>query len=90
MVQLESEQIIFAQSPFQSFTHWHDKRVLVVGQGDMKKIAEDLGFKHVYTMEQVAEAWPLLNMVNHENRVIVVSLCNLRAHCPTLIAKMVL
>lgn len=47
-------------------------RVLVVGQGDMKKIAEDLGFKHVYTMEQVAEAWPLLDMVNHENRKIVV------------------
>lgn len=64
--------MIFAPSPFQSFTHWHDMRVLVVGQGDMKKIAEDLGFKHVYTMEQVAEAWPLLDMVNHENRKIVV------------------
>ncbi|VDL59338.1 unnamed protein product [Hymenolepis diminuta] len=68
---LEPEQVIFAPSPFQSFTRWHDKRVLVVGQGDMKKIAEDLGFKYVYTMEQVAEAWPLLDMVNHENRKVV-------------------
>ncbi|VDK45023.1 unnamed protein product [Taenia asiatica] len=70
-IDLQPEQVIFAPSPFQSFTHWHDMRVLVVGQGDMKKIAEDLGFKHVYTMEQVAEAWPLLDMVNHENRKIV-------------------
>ncbi|CDS40148.1 cat eye syndrome critical region protein 5 [Echinococcus multilocularis] len=70
-IELKPEQVIFAPSPFQSFTHWHDMRVLVVGQGDMKKIAEDLGFKHVYTMEQVAEAWPLLDMVNHENRKIV-------------------
>ncbi|KAM3188322.1 hypothetical protein ACTXT7_000443 [Hymenolepis weldensis] len=68
---LEPEQVIFAPSPFQSFTHWHDKKVLVVGQGDMKKIAEGLGFKYVYTMEQVAEAWPLLDMVNHENRKVV-------------------
>ncbi|VDO04493.1 unnamed protein product [Rodentolepis nana] len=71
---LEPEQVIFAPSPFQSFTNWHDKRVLVVGQGDMKKIAEGLGFKYVYTMEQVAEAWPLLDMVNHENRKIVVTI----------------
>lgn len=74
-MQLEPEQVIFAPSPFQSFTHWHDKKVLVVGQGDMKKIAEGLGFKYVYTMEQVAEAWPLLDMVNHENRKVVVSGC---------------
>ncbi|VUZ54207.1 unnamed protein product [Hymenolepis diminuta] len=70
-IDLEPEQVIFAPSPFQSFTRWHDKKVLVVGQGDMKKIAEDLGFKYVYTMEQVAEAWPLLDMVNHENRKVV-------------------
>ncbi|KAL5970177.1 Haloacid dehalogenase-like hydrolase domain-containing 5 [Taenia solium] len=70
-IDLQPEQVIFAPSPFQSFTHWHDMQVLVVGQGDMKKIAEDLGFNHVYTMEQVAEAWPLLDMVNHENRKIV-------------------
>ncbi|VDD79915.1 unnamed protein product [Mesocestoides corti] len=67
-IDLEPEQVIFAPSPFQSFMHWHDKRVLVVGQGDMKAIAEGLGFTCVYTMEQVAEAYPLLDMVNHDNR----------------------
>ena len=71
-MQVDPEQVIFAPSPFRSFVHWHDKRVLVVGQGDMRQMAEDLGFKHVFTLEQVAEAWPLLDMVNHENRRTVV------------------
>ncbi len=71
-MQLDLDQVIFAPSPFRSFMHWHDKLVLVLGQGDMKLIAEDLGFTNVITMEQVAEAYPLLDMVNHENRKTVV------------------
>ena len=38
----------------------------------MKEKAGDLGFTNVYTIDQVAEAWPLLDMVNHENRKTVV------------------
>lgn len=72
LLKLELDQIILAPSPFRSFMHWHDKRVLVLGQGDMKAIAEDLGFTNVITMDQVTEAYPLLDMVNHENRKTVV------------------
>ncbi|VDK76163.1 unnamed protein product [Dibothriocephalus latus] len=72
-IQLELEQIIFAPSPFKSFAQWHHHKVLVVGQGDVREWASDLGFTDVYTMDQVAKAYPLLDMVDHENRKIVVS-----------------
>ncbi|BHF59051.1 Haloacid dehalogenase-like hydrolase domain-containing 5 [Sparganum proliferum] len=67
-IQLEPEQIIFAPSPLKSFAQWHNHKVLVLGQGNVTEWASDLGFTDVYTMDQVAKAYPLLDMVDHENR----------------------
>lgn len=62
-----------APSPFLSFSHWHEHKVLVIGQGDMKTIAKDLGFTDVYTIDQITKAYPLLDMVDHSNRKTIVS-----------------
>ncbi|XP_077435027.1 haloacid dehalogenase-like hydrolase domain-containing 5 isoform X4 [Vanacampus margaritifer] len=52
-------------SPLQTLTAFHDKCVLVSGQGPITDIARTLGFKKVVSMEQLREQHPLLDMVDH-------------------------
>jgi len=67
-VEVSSDQMILAPSPLIMFNDLHDKFCLVVGQGDILEIANDLGFKKVCTVEQIAEAYPLLDVADHDNR----------------------
>ncbi|PAA53291.1 hypothetical protein BOX15_Mlig012684g2 [Macrostomum lignano] len=68
---ISPEQCIHSQSPLAVFTKWHNKRVLFVGQGPILEIAADLGFTKVFTTDDVKEAYPLLDMVDHKNRAAV-------------------
>uniref|UniRef100_A0A1I8IS38 Cat eye syndrome critical region protein 5 n=1 Tax=Macrostomum lignano TaxID=282301 RepID=A0A1I8IS38_9PLAT len=54
-VQVSPDQCIHSQSPLSVFTKWHHKRVL-------------LGFTNVCELEDVKKAYPLLDMVDHNNR----------------------
>ncbi|XP_061147254.1 haloacid dehalogenase-like hydrolase domain-containing 5 isoform X5 [Syngnathus typhle] len=54
-----------ACSPLQTLTNFHDKCVLVSGQGPITDIAHSLGFKKVVSMDQLREQYPLLDMVDH-------------------------
>lgn len=67
-VQVTADQCIQAQGPLEVFTSLHEKHCLIVGQGKILDIADELGFKNVCTVEQIAEAYPLLDMVDHDNR----------------------
>ncbi|PAA52312.1 hypothetical protein BOX15_Mlig028892g3, partial [Macrostomum lignano] len=67
-VQVSPDQCIHSQSPLSVFTKWHHKRVLFVGQGPILEIAESLGFTNVCELEDVKKAYPLLDMVDHNNR----------------------
>jgi hypothetical protein len=60
--------MIQAQGPLEIFTKFHDKYCLVVGQGKIPEIAKELGFKNICSIEEVAQAYPLLDMVDHDNR----------------------
>lgn len=67
-IHVKTKQMIQAQGPLQVFSEFHDKFCLIIGQGFISEIARDLGFKRICTIEDVAEAYPLLDMVDHSNR----------------------
>ncbi|XP_068508421.1 haloacid dehalogenase-like hydrolase domain-containing 5 isoform X4 [Syngnathus scovelli] len=64
-VQISPDQVVLSYSPLQTLTNFHDKCVLVSGQGPITDIAHSLGFKKVVSMEQLREQYPLLDMVDH-------------------------
>ncbi|XP_052780881.1 haloacid dehalogenase-like hydrolase domain-containing 5 isoform X2 [Mya arenaria] len=72
-IQVALDQVIHAPTPARLLTEFHNKHVLVIGQEHRVEIANDLGFTQVCTMEDVARAYPLLDMVDHDNRERVAS-----------------
>uniref|UniRef100_A0A3Q3ATN8 Haloacid dehalogenase-like hydrolase domain-containing 5 n=1 Tax=Kryptolebias marmoratus TaxID=37003 RepID=A0A3Q3ATN8_KRYMA len=67
-VQISPEQVVLSHSPLRMLTSFHDKCVLVSGQGPVTHIAHTLGFQTVVTIEQLSEQFPLLDMVEHNRR----------------------
>ncbi|XP_024915847.1 haloacid dehalogenase-like hydrolase domain-containing 5, partial [Cynoglossus semilaevis] len=67
-VQITTEQVLLSHSPLQLLKTFHDKCVLLSGQGPVMEIANTLGFQKVVSMEQLAEHHPLLDMVDHNRR----------------------
>ncbi len=57
-----------SHSPLRLFTEYHNRHVLVVGQGPVREIASQLGFKSVTTVEQLRHAFPSLDAVDHKRR----------------------
>ncbi|CAF1551414.1 unnamed protein product [Rotaria magnacalcarata] len=68
-VTIHPEQVVLAQTPMKTLTDFHNKHVLISGQGSSEEIAKMIGFKSVTTVEKVCEAFPELDMVDHMNRV---------------------
>ncbi|XP_075066820.1 haloacid dehalogenase-like hydrolase domain-containing 5 [Mixophyes fleayi] len=66
--EVSSDQVILSHSPLRMFNRFHDKRVLVSGQGRVEEIAMDLGFKNVVTIEDLRRAYPLLDTVDESRR----------------------
>jgi len=67
-VEISKEQMIQSPSPLEVFEEYHDKFCLCVGQGKILEIAQDFGLKKLCTIEDIAAARPLLDVMNHENR----------------------
>ncbi|KFQ19330.1 Cat eye syndrome critical region protein 5, partial [Merops nubicus] len=65
---VSSEQVILSHSPLQLFSQFHQKCMLVAGQGPVEENAHNLGFKHVVTIEALRKAYPLLDMVDQSRR----------------------
>jgi HAD superfamily hydrolase (TIGR01456 family) len=70
-VQVPPEQVIHAPTPAKLLKEFHDKMTLVIGQEHRLEIAEDLGFTNTCTVDEIKAAYPLLDMVDHDNRVSV-------------------
>lgn len=70
-IKISADQVIHAPTPVKLLRQFHDKHVLVIGQEHRVEIAQDLGFSNLCTLDDVKEAYPLLDMVDHENRKIV-------------------
>lgn len=60
--------MILSHSPLKLFTEFHKKHCLISGQGPIAEIAKNLGFTKVTTIEQLSDAFPNLDMVDHRKR----------------------
>ncbi|XP_056595531.1 haloacid dehalogenase-like hydrolase domain-containing 5 [Triplophysa dalaica] len=67
-VEVSPEQVMLSHSPLRAFTQFHDMCVLVSGQGPVVDVAHNVGFKNVVTIDMLREAYPLLDMVDHNRR----------------------
>ncbi|KAK5873189.1 hypothetical protein PBY51_013822 [Eleginops maclovinus] len=67
-VQVSPEQVVLSHSPLQTLGDFHDKCVLVSGQGPVTDIAKTLGFRKVLSVQQLRDQHPLLDMVDHNRR----------------------
>ncbi|CAF4235577.1 unnamed protein product [Rotaria sordida] len=67
-VTIHPEQVVLAQIPMRTLTDFHNKHILISGQGQVEDIARMIGFKSITTIEKVCEAFPELDMIDHMNR----------------------
>ncbi|NXS64960.1 HDHD5 hydrolase, partial [Pandion haliaetus] len=67
-VPISQEQVMMSHSPLRMFKRYHEKCVLVSGQGPLLDIAQDLGFCRPITIETLREKHPLLDVVDHDRR----------------------
>ncbi|XP_013073010.2 haloacid dehalogenase-like hydrolase domain-containing 5 isoform X2 [Biomphalaria glabrata] len=67
-INITPEQVIHAPTPAKLLKEFHSKHTLVIGQEHRKEIAADLGFTNTCIIEDIKEAYPLLDMVDHANR----------------------
>ncbi|KAM4747402.1 haloacid dehalogenase-like hydrolase domain-containing 5 [Rhinophrynus dorsalis] len=67
-IEVSPDQIILSHSPMRMFQQFHDKCVLMSGQGPVEEIARDLGFRNVVTIDDLRAAYPLLDTVDHTRR----------------------
>lgn len=67
-VPIYADQVIQAPSPLTVYKEFHKKRVLFIGQDNTLDVAHSLGFVNAVTIDDVKAAYPLLDMVDHENR----------------------
>ncbi|CAM2117039.1 unnamed protein product [Caretta caretta] len=67
-VPISQDQVVMSHSPLRMFKRYHDKCVLVSGQGPLLDIAKYLGFCQPITIDILRETYPLLDMVDHDRR----------------------
>ncbi|XP_068169228.1 haloacid dehalogenase-like hydrolase domain-containing 5 [Antennarius striatus] len=67
-VEICPEQVMLSHSPLRIFTQFHKMRVLVSGQGPVMEVAENLGFQDVVTIDMLRDAYPLLDVIDHNRR----------------------
>ncbi|XP_066553899.1 haloacid dehalogenase-like hydrolase domain-containing 5 isoform X2 [Amia ocellicauda] len=67
-VSISQDQVMMSHSPLKMFKKYHDKCVLVSGQGPVLDITKNLGFSNTITIDMLREAFPLLDMVDHNRR----------------------
>lgn len=66
--EVTESQVVMAHSPLQMFHQFHDKQVLISGQGAIKEIAKELGFKKTTTIDELVKNYPSLDYVNMNKR----------------------
>ncbi|XP_012277658.1 haloacid dehalogenase-like hydrolase domain-containing 5 isoform X2 [Orussus abietinus] len=67
-IEVSEQQVIMAHSPLRLFKQFHDKQVLISGQGPINKIADELGFKKTTTIDELVKNFPSLDYVNMNKR----------------------
>ncbi|KAM4734245.1 haloacid dehalogenase-like hydrolase domain-containing 5 [Anableps anableps] len=67
-VEVSPDQVMLSHSPLRMFTQFHKMCVLVSGQGPVEEVAHKLGFEDVVTIDMLREAYPVLDVVDHNRR----------------------
>ncbi|XP_076865583.1 haloacid dehalogenase-like hydrolase domain-containing 5 isoform X2 [Brachyhypopomus gauderio] len=67
-IPISQDQVMMSHSPLRMFRKYHDKCVLVSGQGPVLDIAKNVGFTNVISIDMLRESFPLLDMVDHNRR----------------------
>lgn len=67
-VEVSPDQVMLSHSPLRMLTQFHKMRVLVSGQGPVEEVAHNLGFEDVVTIDMLREAYPVLDVVDHNRR----------------------
>ncbi|XP_062318005.1 haloacid dehalogenase-like hydrolase domain-containing 5 isoform X1 [Osmerus eperlanus] len=67
-VEVSPDQVMLSHSPLRMFSQFHNMCVLVSGQGQVVEVAHKLGFQNVVTVDMLREAYPLLDVVDHNRR----------------------
>ncbi|XP_049806005.1 haloacid dehalogenase-like hydrolase domain-containing 5 isoform X1 [Schistocerca nitens] len=65
---VSESQVVMSHSPLKLFTEFHNKRVLLSGQGPISDIALNLGFSNFVSIDEVRTTYPLLDVVDLERR----------------------
>ncbi|KAI3384093.1 hypothetical protein SNEBB_006446 [Seison nebaliae] len=73
-IKVDQNDLVLAQSPLRNFTKFHDKNVLIIGQGNYREVAKELGFTNTCTVDDIIRYCPDLDMVDHQNRKRLLSL----------------
>ncbi|CAK9805875.1 Haloacid dehalogenase-like hydrolase domain-containing 5 [Anthophora quadrimaculata] len=66
--EVKESQVVMAHSPLKLLQNFHNKQVLISGQGPIKEIAKELGFQKVITIQELVKNFPSLDYVNMEKR----------------------
>lgn len=66
--EVSPDQVMLSHSPLRMFTKFQKMCVLVSGQGPVEEVAHNLGFEDVVTIDVLREAYPLLDVVDHDRR----------------------
>lgn len=67
-VDIDEDQIVLSHSPLSMLTKYHHQRILISGQGEVDKIAMNLGFRNIITMEELVRNFPSLDYINKDKR----------------------
>ncbi|KAK0045729.1 cat eye syndrome critical region protein 5 [Biomphalaria pfeifferi] len=67
-IQVTEDQVVMSHSPLKMFRQFHDKHVLVNGQGPVKAIAQNIGFTNVTTVEELSHRFPDLDKMDHQRK----------------------
>ncbi|XP_043586064.1 haloacid dehalogenase-like hydrolase domain-containing 5 [Bombus pyrosoma] len=67
-IEVKESQVVMAHSPLKLFEQFHNKQVLITGQGPVKEIAKELGFQKTVTIQELVKNFPSLDYVNVEKR----------------------
>lgn len=68
-MEVHQDYVVCAHDPFKAYTDYHDKNVLVTGQGRAAEMAREIGFKKVITLDDLLKVFPMLDATDLTRRL---------------------
>ncbi|XP_054260044.1 haloacid dehalogenase-like hydrolase domain-containing 5 [Macrosteles quadrilineatus] len=68
-IEVGEDHLVCSHDPFKCYKEFHEKNVLITGQGRVKEVARSIGFKKTLTIEDLVKVFPMLDAVDVSRRV---------------------